>query len=409
MMNTMKSLDASFFANNRTRVMEKLKGGLLVVPGYAGMQRGNDAEFRFEQEANFWYLTGLEFADWWLIIDAARGKSWLVEPDIDEMHRLFEESLPVDTAKTISGIDEVMSRDQAMAMLRQLAKTHTLIHTVDQPPYHEHFRFTLNPAAHAMREMLGRIFKSVQDFRLELSRIRAIKQPLELELMQQVIDQTIVAFEFVKMSLPDYKYEYEIEADFSHAFRAKGGSGHAFDPIVASGASAAVVHHFSNNNPLKKATLVMMDIGMRLNGYASDITRTYAVGKPTKRQIAIHQVVQSAQQQIIELLEPGLAVETYHKQSDDIIKRALLDVKLISGMDDEKGFRLRFPHAISHGLGVDVHDPLGRPRTFQPGMVLTVEPGIYIPSEGIGVRIEDDILITENGHRNMSAKLSTEL
>jgi Xaa-Pro aminopeptidase len=405
----MKSLDASFFTANRERTMEKLQGGLLVVAGYTGMQRSNDTEFRFEQEGNFWWLSGVEFPDWWLIIDAKRGKSWLVEPDIDEMHRLFSQSLPVEQAKETSGITDVLSRDKAMSMLRTAAKSHQLVYTVGLPAYHDHFTFTLNPSAREMQERLERIFTKVQDFRLELARMRAIKQPIEIEMMQAAIDLTIITLQTIKKKLPIYKYEYEIEAELSYAFRATGGSGHAFDPIVASGGNATVAHYFTNDSPLKKGTLVMMDVGAKLGGYPADVTRTYAIGKPTKRQAAVHQAVQSAQAQIIAMLKPGLSIEEYYKRTDHIVKKEMIDLKLITSMDDDALYRRYFPYSISHGVGVDVHDALGRPREFQPGMVLTVEPGIHIGDEKIGVRIEDEILITETGHRNLSSKLSTDL
>lgn len=405
----MKSLDASFFTHNREKVMEKLQGGMLVMAGYTGMQRSNDSEFRFQQEATFWYLTGVEFPDWWLIIDAKRGKSWLVEPDIDEMHRLFTESLPVREAQNISGISDVLSRDQAMSMLRTAAKSHPLVYTVGLPSYHDHFNFSLNPSTRDMQDRLSRIFTKVQDFRPEIAKLRAIKQPIELEMMQTAIDLTISGFETVKKKLTTYKHEYEIEAELSYIFRATGGSGHGFDPIIASGANATVAHYFTNNSPLKKGTLVMMDIGAAVGGYPADITRTYAVGKPTKLQVAVHKAVQSAQSQIVDMLKPGLSIEEYHKRSDVIVKQEMINLKLLTSMDDDKAYRRYFPYALSHGLGVDVHDALGRPKEFQPGMVLTVEPGIHIGDAGIGVRIEDDILITENGHRNLSGKLSTDL
>jgi Xaa-Pro aminopeptidase len=405
----MKSPDSSFFTHNREKAMEKLKGGLLVIAGYAGMQLTNDEEVKFKQEGNFWYLTGLEFPDWWLIIDAKRGKSWLVEPDIDEMHRLFTESLDTKTAKEKSGIDEVLTRDKAMSMLRTAAKSHQLVYTVGLPPYHERFGFTLNPAATDMRQMLERTFAKVDDFRLELARLRAIKQPIELELMQQAIDLTVKTLIDIKASMNRYKYEYQIEADLGHAFRYGGASGHGFEPIVASGGNATVAHYFSNDSALKKGTFVMLDVGAKVGGYPADITRTYAYGKPTKRMEAVHSAVRRAQAEIVDLLKPGLAVEKYQQQLDAIIKREMMELGIIESVNDETGYRRHMPHSVSHGLGVDVHDALGRPREFQPGMVITVEPGIYLADEGIGVRIEDDILITETGHRNLSAKLPTDL
>lgn len=404
----MKSLDATFFTRNRERTMEKLQGGLLVVAGYTGMQKTNDEETRFAQEANMWYLSGIEFPDWWLIMDAKRGKSWLVEPDIDEAHRLFTESLLVDEAKKVSGISDIISRDEAMSMLRTVAKTHPLVYTVGPPAYHEHFTFTLNPAIADTRSMLERIFVKVEDFRLELARLRAIKQPAELDTMQQAIDLTIKGLKDVKEKLQTFKHEYEIEAELSYAYRVSGGSGHAFDPIIASGKNATVVHYFSNNSPLKKSTFVMMDVGARASGYCGDITRTYALGKPTKRMAAVHHAVRNAQSEIMSLLRPGLPVEEYQNHVDQIVKRHMVDLNVIVSMDDDTGYRHHMHHAVSHGLGVDVHDALGRPKEFRPGMVITVEPGIYLQEEGIGVRLEDDVLITDTGYKNLSAKLSSD-
>lgn len=403
----MKSLDSSFFTHNREVAMSKLKGSLLVVAGYTGMQQTNDMESKFVQEGNFWYLTGVEFPDWWLIIDSKRGKSWLVEPDIDEMHRLFTESLGQQTARDISGIAEILTRDQAMSMLRTAAKTRQLVYTIGAPSYHEHFGFSLNPAPHDMRQMLERLFAKVDDFRLEMARIRAIKQPVELAMMQSAIDVTVKALTEVKANIATYHYEYQIEADLGHTFRYDGGQGHAFDPIVASGTNATVAHYFTNNAKLKKGTFVMCDVGAKTGGYSADITRTFAYGKPTKRMQAVHDAVREAQAAIIEILKPGLSLEAYQQHVDATVKDAMLRLGIITGLDDEQGYRRHMPHSVSHGLGVDVHDALGRPHELQPGMVLTVEPGIYLGDEGIGVRIEDDILITETGHRNLSAKLPT--
>ena len=404
----MKKLDAAFFGANRERVIAKLEGSLLVVPAYTQMQRGNDAAFQFEQEANFWYLTGIEHPDWWVIIDGKRAKSWLVAPEVDNVHALFDGSLSAEGAMQISGISEVLDRSKGASLLRQAARTHQFVYTIDPPMHHDHFGFTLNPAAREMREMLSRTFANVQDFRPKLAEIRAIKQPEEIMAMQYAIDLTVEAFEKVRASVQEYKYEYQVEADFTHHFRFSGARGHAYDPIVAAGHNACTLHYGANSDPLRKGTLLLLDIGARAQGYAADITRTYAIGKPTKRQQAVHAEVAAAQRQIIDLIEPGLGIEDYHKEVDVIMKRALINLKLIRDENDE-AYRTYFPHAISHGLGIDVHDALGRPKYLKEGMVLTVEPGIYIPEEGIGVRIEDDILVTKNGHKNMSAKLSVDL
>lgn len=405
----MPTIDHTFFTENRDRTFEALRGGVLVVPAYTQMQRSNDAAFKFEQEANFWYLTGIEYPDWWLIMDATRHRSWLVAPTVSDVHALFDGSLSVADARQISGIHDVIDRTKANELLKQTARKHQYVSTVDQPSHHEYFGFHLNPGAKEMRDLLGRTFHKVQDFRSELAKLRAIKSPAEISAIQAAINLTNHAFELVHDNLTVYKFEYEIEALFSHEFRATGASGHAYDPIVADGSNACTLHYGKNQSRLRRGTLLLMDVGARVDGYAADITRTYAVGDPTKRQREVHAAVEAAQKEIIALLRPGILVSTYQREVDRIMQKALMDLKLLSDPNDHDTYHKYFPHAISHGLGIDVHDALGSPTEFKPGMVLTVEPGIYLPDEGIGVRIEDDILITASGHRNLSAKLSTGL
>lgn len=404
----MVELDKAFFSGNRDRVYDELKGGILAMSAYTQMQRSNDVAAQFEQEANFWYLTGVEHPDWWLLMDAKRRRSWLVAPDIEERHQIFDGSLTLDDAKKISGVDEIIDRQEADSWLRQAARTHQLVHTVDIPGHSEYFGFTLNPAPHDMREKLERIFAKVTDFRLELARLRSIKQPVEIAAMESAIDLTVKSFQKVRKNIDSYRHEYEVEADFTYDFRRAGARGHAYDPIVAAGANACTLHYTDNSDKLKKGEMLLIDIGARHHGYTADITRTYAIGKVTKRQQAVHDAVREAQQKIIAMIEPNLTFEEYQKKVDVVMQQALRGLELSRDADDP-AYRKYFPHSIGHGLGIDVHDTLGRPRAFEPGMVLTVEPGIYIPEEGIGVRIEDNILVTDDGHRNLSAKLSTNL
>ncbi|MDB5187286.1 MAG: putative Xaa-Pro aminopeptidase [Candidatus Saccharibacteria bacterium] len=402
-------MKASFFSDNRRRLTEKLNGGVIVLSAYAQMQRGNDMAFTFEQEANFWWLTGVDYPNWWLIMDGARGKSWLVAPQISASHEIFDGSLSADRAQEISGVHGILSYDEAHDMLRDLAKKHSVVYALGEQPHAEYLDFTLNPAIKSVRDYVARTFTTVQDCRRELAELRAIKQPDEIVAMKAAIAVTIDAFEIVKKKLDTCNYEYEVEAEFNYYFRTHAADGHAYDPIVAGGKNACTLHYIANSDKLKKRQLLLMDIGARSGGYAADITRTYAYGEPTKRQIDIHTAVQTAQQAIINLIQPNITVEQYQQDVDKIMIEALLQVGLMSSRDDLDSYHKYFPHAISHGLGVDVHDSLGSPKYLQPGMVLTVEPGIYIPEECIGVRIEDDILVTASGNVNMSKRLSTDL
>jgi len=400
-------ITSNFHQQNRQKIIHATKGGLIVLSAYSLMQSSNDLAHIFTQEANFWYLTGINEPDWQVIIDGTRGKCWLVRPCISDSHQIFDGSLPDDLASEISGINDIISQNEAMDMLRNLSKSHSVVHTLGNHPDARYFDFHLNPAPKKLYKDLERLFSDVQDCRQELSKIRAIKQPEEIAAIKKAIKLTVEAFIEVKHRLPTFTYEYEVEAEFAYHFRKNGATGFACDPIIASGKNACTLHYDSNNAKFKKHDLVLMDICVRLGGYASDISRTYPTDdQPTKRQKAVHTAVDNARRQIIDLIHPGLSILEYQKSSDKIMKNTLEELGLMSSQGD---FRKYFPHAISHGLGVDVHDSLGRPNILLPGMILTVEPGIYIPKDGIGIRIEDDILVTETGCDNLSAALSTEL
>jgi Xaa-Pro aminopeptidase len=400
-------MKSDFFVHNRKRFIESIGGGVAVLTAYTATQRSNDMSFRFEQEANFWYLTGVEAADWWVIIDGIRGKSWLVAPDVEEIHKIFDGETTHDDMQKRSGADGVLSRDDGEKLLQDLAKKHSVVRTLNTHPQGERFGFVENPAQKWLSTNLERLFNAVHDCRRELARLRAIKQPEEITAIKKAIRLTTQAFEHVGPKLSNLAYEYEVEAEFDYYF-AKQGAKHAYDAIVAGGKNACTLHYVANNARLKRPGLLLLDIGARVDGYAADISRTFAIGQATHRQQEVHQAVQSAHKAIVSLLKPGLSVKDYADSVDTIMKEALLDLRLLTSKNDE-AFRNYFPHSVSHGLGIDVHDSLGGPEEFKPGMVLTVEPGIYIPKEGIGVRIEDDILITDKGHTNLSGSLSTEL
>jgi Xaa-Pro aminopeptidase len=401
-------MSPAFFAHNRARLIKQLNGGSFALSAYTKMQRGHDMAGMFEQEANFWWLTGIDAPDWWVIVDGPRQRTWLVMPEVDEMHQIFDGSLSPEAAKDISGADEVLTSDQGLKLLRGMAKKHSVIHTLGDFPNAEYLDFTLNPAPKKFHDLLIRTFRSVQDCRKDMAQLRALKRPEEIQALKQAINLTVDAFNRVKTGLSKLKTEYEVEAEFTYYFR-RHNAQHAYDPIVAAGGNACTLHYGDNAARLKKRELLLMDIGARSDGYPADITRTWAIGEPTKRQREVHAAVQEAQQRIIALIAPDLAVDAYQREVDEIMTDALMKLGLMKSRNDEKAYHRYFPHAVSHGLGVDVHDSLGRPKRLLVDMVLTVEPGIYIPEEGIGVRIEDDILVAPGGHENLSGALSTEL
>lgn len=397
-------MNKDFFTLNRQALFNTAVADMYIFAGNILVQRSNDASYAFEQEANFWYLTGIDTAGWRLVIQ--KGKSTLVAPDVDEVHQTFDGSLSHKAAKEMSGVDEVLSYQQAEELLSGLKDFDQKVATLGEDPRKEHYDFALNPGPVNLLNELQELFGEVNDCRKTLATLRAIKSSDEIDLIRSAIKITTEAFELVRNSIHQYSFEYEIEADFSSYFRKTGAHGHAYDPIVAAGKNAVTLHYTKNADSIVPGALVLIDIGVRYKGYAADITRTYGHGEVSERYRAVHLAVETAHHKIIDLLEPGLNVKAYFDKVDQIMLAALNDLGLLK---DKGDYRKYFPHSVSHGLGIDVHDSLGGPDEFKPGMVLTVEPGIYIPEEGIGVRIEDDILITQMGHENLSDGLPTSL
>lgn len=393
-------MSPTFFTRNRQALLETV-GGPIVVTGFCSLQRKGDAVFRFEQDASFWYLTGINEPDWWAIL--TNESHILVAPQLSETQRLFEGGISLETARQLSGVDRIITPAEGRELLTTLAERYDTVSTIGRDPHTRFYGFSLNPAPERLRRRLKNMFSSVSDCRLPINRLRAIKQPEEIVMIQRAIDITVEAFNSIKPALSSLQYEYEVEAAFTSTFRTSGAQGHAYEPIIAMGKNACTLHYSSNQEPLHDG-LLLLDVGAQVGGYAADITRTYQRGTTTDRQLAVHAAVRSAHSEIIALLRPGLSVAAYHEQVDTIMHKALESLDLLKEPSD---YRRYFPHAISHGLGIDAHDPLGMPTEFQEGMVLTVEPGIYISEESIGVRIEDDIVITKDGSRTLSASLPT--
>lgn len=396
-------MDSLFFADNRKALMEGCSNGALVMSGHTALQLSADMATPFCQESNFWYLTGIEEPDWQLIMTPA--ENWLVAPDISEVHRVFDGGLSNEQAVNISGVKNIITQSEAQNLRIRLAEEYGTAYSLGNHPHQKYFNFTVNPAGGKLWRQLKKQFSEVKDIRRDLSRLRATKQPAEIAAIKKAINVTVNAFERAYQKFDSYQYEYQIDADFTYAFRNINAT-HAYDPIVAGGINACTLHYSQNAAKLERSSLVLLDIGAKDDGYSADITRTYAISRPTDRQKSVHAVVLGAHREIIALLEPGLTFEKYQEEVDRIMKRALKHLGLLKA---DKDYRRYFPHAVSHGLGVDVHDSLGGFDKFEEGMILTVEPGIYIPEEGIGVRLEDDILITGSGHENLSEALSLEL
>lgn len=388
------------FGDRREALRKAVDAAPVFIAANDAVQHDRDSS-RFRQEANFFYLTGIDEPGWVVAIDAT--ESILFAPSVSDTHALFDGSVSWDDIRRTSSIATILPMSQFDDFVAQMAVSHSKVTTLLDDPQKDYYDFALNQAPLRLQQSLRDKFETVDDCRRCLAKLRAIKSPAEISLIERAITVTSTSFETIKQSLPEITYEYEIDAQLSYDFRHSGSAGHAYAPIVAAGGNACTLHYDENNREIKKGDFVLIDAGTQVEGYAADITRTFACGAVSDRQRAIHEAVQHAHAAIIALIAPGVRFTDYHAQVDEIMKQALASVKLLRSKDD---YRRYFPHAVSHGLGLNVHDSLGGYDAFEPGMVLTVEPGIYIPEESIGVRIEDDILVTRDGRRNLSAHVS---
>ena len=245
------------------------------------------------------------------------------------------------------------------------------------------------------------------DIRLELARLRMMKQAPELQALQTAIDSTMASLKAAFAgNRGRYKHEYQLEAAIAAGFRSRGANGHSFEPIVAGGQRACTLHNVANNSRLAIDEIVVVDVGAEQHHYAADITRTIALQKPTQRQQDVYNAVKSVQQQAFELVKPGIYMQ---KLEEQVARLMFVELKALGLIKNKSQVREYYPHATSHYLGLNVHDVGDYEQPLQSGIVMTVEPGIYIPEEGIGVRIEDDVLVTENGIQILSDNLPRRL
>jgi Xaa-Pro aminopeptidase len=403
---------SDFFAGNRRRLKELFTGTApIAITANGLLQRLGDSTYSFAQDANFWYLTGIDEPDIILVMD--REREYLIVPRRSASREAFDGAVTSEALSRRSGIQEVLDEEAGWELLGGRTKKVRHVATVVAPPmYIEAYGLYTNPARAALRERLM-IFNGeleLLDLSPHLTRLRMIKQPAELLAIEAaiVITSDSIKAAMQPASIRKAAFEYEIEAELAYGFRKRGATGHAFDPIVASGARACTLHNVANAGALAADELLLMDVGAEVEHYAADITRTYSLGQPTSRQRAVHQAVLDTQRYAFSLLKPGVQIRQYEEQVEQFLGEKLRELNLIKSISHES-VRHYCPHAISHFLGLNVHDVGDYERPLEPGMVLTVEPGIYIIDEAIGVRIEDDVLITETGNRNLSNKLSREI
>ncbi|MBV9961314.1 MAG: aminopeptidase P family protein [Parafilimonas sp.] len=415
-------LNPQIFIENRQRFIKEMKPNSIAIFNSNDEVSSNaDAQYRFQQNTNLYWLCGIEQEDTMLILfpdnpdENYREVLVLVRPN--EMKEKWDgRRLRSDEAKELSGINTVVWLDSLDALLQKW------IHAADNIylSTNEHDRKSTTYAA-------TRDYRFVQDMKERyplhnyertakiMLKLRAVKTKYEVEVIQQAIDITDKTFRRLLQFIKPGVMEYEIEAEILHEFLRNRARGEAYSSIIASGDRARTLHYVFNNEETKDGELILMDFGANYGGYAADLTRTIPVnGKFTARQKEVYNACLHLHNYAKSLLKPGITLVNYHEKVGDeatIIfqKIGLLKEEDIKNEDKEnRAYRKYLYHGISHHLGLDVHDLGPFTEPLKEGMVLTVEPGIYIEEEQMGIRIENNVWITKNGNVDLMKNIPIE-
>ncbi|ROL62270.1 M24 family metallopeptidase [Bacteroidetes/Chlorobi group bacterium ChocPot_Mid] len=415
-------IDKNLFIENRNRFVKHMKPNTIAVfCSNDDYPRNGDQFFQFRQNSDIFYLTGLDQSKTILILypDSIRNefKEIVFTEETSELIAIwYGHKYTKEEATKISGIENVQWLSEFNKVLVDLMANCDGIYLNSN----ENIRFATDVQYSDMRFIqeikakypLHEYYRAAPIMRM----LRTIKSKVEVDLIKTACNITGVAFERVLKFVKPGVMEYEVEAEIIHEFTRNRANGHAYYPIIASGASACVLHYIENNKECKDGDLLLLDFGAEYANYAGDLSRTIPVnGKFSKRQKDCYNAVLRVMKQAQNLLVVGTTIDQYHEKVCKIMEQELIGLGLFTEEDVKKQdpkkplFFKYYMHGTSHFMGLDVHDLGFKQEPLQAGMVFSCEPGIYIQEEGIGIRIENDILVTENGPVDLMANIPREV
>ncbi len=376
---------------------------LIIITGNSFMQASADQAYRFEQDSNFFYLTGITEPEIILVMDG--DDEYLIMPERSKARIAFDGAIDTARMTQVSGIKTIIVATEGWKRLGELLKKRKQVSTIaPSEPYISYFEMFTNPSRKYLVDRMKQELKSlkIHDIRPYLNQMRMVKNPYEIKMIQRAITETNKLFTAIENIRNSVNYEHELTAEIT-SIRVKRQLTNAFDPIIASGKNTPMIHYVKNNARLDKKGMLLIDIGLKYNGYCADLTRTISYA-PSKRQQEVFKAVSDVHSYAISLLKPGILIREYEEQVFEFMGLQLQKIGVIKKISKEL-VREWYPQLTSHFLGIDVHDAADYAKPLEAGMVLTVEPGIYIKKESIGIRLEDDVLITKNGCKVLSGAL----
>ncbi|HEY1290361.1 MAG TPA: aminopeptidase P N-terminal domain-containing protein [Burkholderiales bacterium] len=420
----MKPNDAiAHHVERRRRLAQAIGEGVALVPTAPERPRNRDTHFPYRFDSHFYYLSGFAEPEAALVL-TAQGRSILFCRERNEQREIWDgfrygpqaarERFAFDEAYPIASLDE--------KMLELLENQPALHYPVGADPEWDARAMRWLNAVRAKSRAGVMAPERVQDVRAAIDNMRLVKDAQELALMRRAARIAGAAHRRAMQATRPGRREYEIEAELLHEFRRNGAQFPAYSPIVAGGPNACVLHYVSNDAALRDGELLLIDAGCELDGYASDVTRTFPVGgrfSPAQREV--YDIVLAAQKAAMGKVRAGNAWNEPHDAAVRVLAQGMIDLKLVSGTLDEvlekETYKRFYMHRTGHWLGLDVHDageykPAGQWRALEPGMALTVEPGLYIRAaddvperlRNIGIRIEDDVVVTRDACEVITAE-----
>lgn len=411
-------LDPNIFVQNRKRFTSRMeKNSIAIFNSNDELPTNGDATYRFKQNADLFWLSGIDQEDTMVILFPGnpdpRFREVLVLVRPNELKEKWDgKRLRADEARKISGISTIIWLDTLEGVLQPW------IHLADSIYLNTNEndrKANLVPVrdyryAEAMRQRYP-LHQYRRSARI-MKELRAVKTPQEVAVMQQAIDITHNTFLRVMKFVKPGVMEYEIEAEILHGFLSQRATGPAYNSIVASGDRARTLHYIENNQACKEGELILMDFGAEYGGYCADLTRTVPVnGKFSKRQKEVYNGCLHLHNYAKGILKPGITIAAYTDKVGAEATRIFVKLGLLNKQDlknedkDNQAYRKYLYHGISHHLGIDVHDLGTRTEPVTAGMVFTIEPGIYIEEEQMGIRIENNVWLTKTGNKDLMAKI----
>ncbi len=396
---------------------------MAVFTANEAMPRSGDEFYPFRQQSDFFYLTGINEENAYLLIAPDYPIEELreilfIEP-YDEVKATWQGEM-LDNAKAaeLSGVKTIKGSNAFWQFLNDIALSGygdtIFLNSYEYPKYEcavetIQKRFVQQVKAKFPMHNYGRTAPI-------LNALRMVKSEDEIAITRQACDITAKAFRRCLETVKPGMYEYEVQAEIEYIFKKNGASGHAYAPIIASGKNACCLHYCKNQSLLNDGDLILFDIGCELKNYSSDLSRTIPInGKFTERQRDCYNAVRRVMKEITKLYKPGGTINEINEKTYKLMEQEMIQLGLFTAEDvkkqnpDKPLYKKYLMHGMSHHIGLDVHDSIDKFKPFEPGMILTCEPGLYIREEGIGIRIENDILITEGEPINLFEGLPTEI